>query len=125
MGTWGAGNFDNDSACDYLDSIKFQLIKVIEDCFQTEDETELLDECGDELMASVEILTLLTEHYYGHNPHVEVSEAQRWREKFLRMYDEQLDDYEPQKDYNIERRKIIEDTFNKLEQQARHVEEIE
>lgn len=119
MGAWGTGNFDNDSACDYLDSIKFQLIRVIEDCFPSEDDTDLLDECGDELMASVEILTLLTEHYYGHNPHVEASEARNWKERFLRIYDEQIDDYEPDPEYKIERRTVIVDTFDKLEQQAR------
>jgi hypothetical protein len=124
MGTWGAGNFDNDSACDYLDSIKFQLIRVIEDCFKREDDTDLLDECGDELMASIEILTLLTEHYYGHNPHVEVSEARRWRDTYLRIYDNEMDDSLATLEYQVERRKVIEDTFAKLEQQARRIENL-
>ena len=36
METWGAGNFDNDSAMDYLGEIEEELVTRIEDILQDE-----------------------------------------------------------------------------------------
>jgi hypothetical protein len=63
---------------------------------------------------------LLTEHYYGHNPQVDADVVTAWKEKLLRVYDDEMDDSPATRDYQVERREVIEDTFNKLEGQARH-----
>ena len=41
MGAWGAGNFDNDSAIDYLGEIEEELVTRIEDILQDEDRCAL------------------------------------------------------------------------------------
>jgi hypothetical protein len=124
MGSWGSGNFDSDSACDYLDSIKFQLIQKIEEGFTSLEDADFADDYEHEIMASVDILSLLTEQYYGHNPHVEAQVVQTWKSQFLSIYDQNSEDDEVTLEYQRERRKVIEDTFNKLEEQARKSEEV-
>jgi hypothetical protein len=125
MGTWGSGNFDSDSACDYLDSIKFQLIKKIEDCLAGIDDEDFTDDCENEIMASVDILSLLTEQYYGHHPRVEAQVVRAWKSQFLSLYDQDNEDDELALEYYRQRREVIEDTFNKLEEQARKSEEFD
>jgi hypothetical protein len=124
MGSWGSGNFDNDSACDYLDSIKFQLIRKIEEGFISVEAADFADDYEHEIMASVDILSLLTEQYYGHRPGIEAQVVQAWKSQFLSIYDQNSEDEEVPLEYHRERRKVIEDTFNKLEEQARKSEEV-
>lgn len=45
MGTWGAGNFDNDSALDYKDSIEDEFINRIEEIL-ADDDRSALDEAS-------------------------------------------------------------------------------
>jgi hypothetical protein len=117
MGTWGAGNFDNDAAGDYLDSIKQQLVKAIEDCLAGKTEWSLF-ECGEEqLMPSVDLLCLICEHY-DKSPIVEVETVRGWKQKFLSYYDEVSNDVGAKPDYLVKRRKVIEETFNRLEKLA-------
>jgi hypothetical protein len=81
-----------------------------------------LDDCESEIMASVDILSLLTENYYGNNPHVEAEDVSRWKSQFLTLYDQDNEGDAAEIDYYSQRRKVIEDTFNKLEQQTRNRE---
>jgi hypothetical protein len=124
MGSWGSGNFDSDAACDYLDSLKFQLIRKIEDCLASINDGDLADDCEHEVMASVDILSLLTEQYYGHHPRVEAQVVRTWKVYFLKIYDQNSDDDELALEYHRQRREVIEATFNKLEEQARKSEEV-
>lgn len=125
MGSWGSGNFDNDSACDYLDSIKFQIIRKIEDGFERVEEGDFADDYEHEIMASVDILSLLTEQYYGHHPRVEAQTVRTWKTQFLSIYDQNSEDDEVTLEFYRQRRKVIENTFNKLEEQAQKSEEID
>ncbi len=117
MGTWGPGNFDNDSANDYIDEFSQEMIDKIEGCFATEDGYSL-DEGGEGvLMPTVEILSVLCERCSGLPPEPEV--VVRWKQAYLTNYDDQVDNLEPTPEYKIARRQVIEETFGKLEEQAR------
>lgn len=117
MGTWGAGNFENDGAGDYRDSITYQLIGKIERCFEDEMGYDL-DEGGEaELMPSVAMLVVLCEHCGGHPPKPDVVQA--WREQYLTIYDEQINDLAPDGDFKQDRRLVISTTFYQLEVQSR------
>ena len=112
MGTWGPGNFENDGAGDYRDSITYQLIGKIEECFESEEGYDL-DEGGEaELMPSVAMLVVLCEHCGGHPPTEDV--AQTWKKSYLQIYDDQIEDLAPDPAFRAERRKVIEDTFDQL-----------
>lgn len=117
MGTWGPGNFENDGACDYRDQLLYQLIDKIEECFQSED-GYALDEGGEsELMPSIEILALLCEYCNAHPPKEETVTS--WKERYLTLYDEDIESLAPDPRYRAARRKVIEVTFQRLELQAR------
>ena len=118
MGTWAEGNFDNDGALDYLGDIINQITSNIEDIFKSGTAAGL-DECGEsELMPGVEIISILCEKCNGVPPEVDV--VNRWKKKYLQIYDSQIDKLGADADYKIKRRKIIEDTFNKLLEQSKN-----
>ena len=112
MTTWGPGNFQNDDVLEYVYDIANGMKKVIEDCLADEKRASL-DEDGEAvLMPSVVILSVLCEHCKAAPPEEKI--VREWQEKYLRIYDEQIDGFEPQRAYKIERRKVIEETFEKL-----------
>lgn len=116
MGTWGAGNFENDGALDYLCDLVQRLEKEIKDCFTEENRADL-DEDGEAvLIPSVAILSVLCEKFNVAPPKETV--IKEWRETYLRIYDEQIDNLRPREDYKQERRQVIEETFAKLERIA-------
>ena len=116
MGTWGPENFANDGACDYRDSLSQGLIETIEKCFNDEDASSLDGGGEAELMPSVAMLVVLCEHCGAHPPKVKV--VQEWRNRYLQIYDDQIDGLRPDPDYKIERREIIDQTFQGLQEQA-------
>ncbi|MEO7720119.1 MAG: DUF4259 domain-containing protein [Capsulimonas sp.] len=116
MGTWGAGNFDSDSALDYISSVVDDLEGKIEDLL-TDEERSALDEEGEGvLVPSVAILSALHETVQAPTP--EPANVARWRTQYLAIYDAQIDGLEPDAEYKVERRQVIQDTFDKLEAQA-------
>jgi hypothetical protein len=117
MGAWGPGNFENDGALGYLGDLSKGLIARVNECFADEDQSSL--DLGGEsiLVPNVEILTLLCEHYSGVPP--DESLVAQWRERYLRIYDEQIDDLEPRGDFKDQRRAVIEQTFERLARVAR------
>ena len=113
MGTWGEGNFHNDSARDYLASVIKHHIQTIEDCLGSEQKQKLIN-CGEsKLMPSADILTLLCEAY---NASLPVSEAtvRDWKDSYLEIFDQQIDSYKPEPSYKLKRRNTIEETFEIL-----------
>lgn len=117
MGTWGGGNFENDGALDYLDGVMDGLVAQIEECFETEDGADLDGEGESELVPTVEILSVLHDHFGGKLP--EVSTVEAWKNKYLEIFDDQIDALEPGGDYKKKRRQVIETTFDRLIEQSR------
>lgn len=111
MGTWAAGNFDSDGALDYVAGIVEQLTKTIGSCL--DEGNPDLDEGGEsELMPSVAIIKVLSEHCGAAPPKPDVIDS--WRSQYLAIYDEQIDGLDPDTDYKNERRTTIDRTFTEL-----------
>ena len=73
-----------------------------------------LDEQGEDiLMPSVELLALLYETYGGTFP--EPATVRSWRDLYLTGYDGYIDSLSPRPGYKEERRRAIEQTFDRLE----------
>lgn len=123
MGTWGAGNFDSDDSREFLDETIEKFHKTIEDCLQPENfEVFFLEHFGEPmLMPTVDMIVTLCEHYHS-SPRLEVEKVNYWKELYLRVYDETVDTFGPKAEWKINRRKVIEDTFNKLEALAKEWE---
>ena len=116
MGTWGAGNFQNDSAGDYMDEVSKMFVDRIEECMADGD-CRALDEMGEALiMPSVVILSTLHTHCYGALP--PVGTVRRWKQTYLQVFDDEIDELKPAEGYKEERRAVIESTFATLEAQA-------
>lgn len=116
MGTWGAGNFENDGALDYLGNLVASLIATVNECLADPDRSSL--DLGGEavVMPSVDIIALLCERYDAPAPGESL--VARWHEQYLRIYDEQIDSLDPRPDYKEHRRATIEQTFERLESLA-------
>jgi hypothetical protein len=124
VGRWDDGIFDSDGVLDFVAPIEANLLRTI--VFNLAD-TSLIDEWGDgsphsnnvsRVLASIEILCLICEHA---NIRFFVAKhlVRRWREVALEKFEQDLSWDNCQTpdglDARIERRKVIENTFNRLE----------
>jgi hypothetical protein len=117
MGTWGAGNFQDDGALDYVGGVIDSFVARVEEILADE-ERSLLDEEGEAvLVPSVHLISVIVEASGAAPP--KPAQVQKWRKKYLNIFDEEIGDLEPDGGFEAERRQVIEDTFAKLEQQAR------
>src|SRR5262249_31322174 len=106
MGTWGAGNFDNDSALDYMGEVEEELVRRIEDILADEDRCALDEDGEGVLMPTLEMLSVLHEQCHLGLPERET--VQRWKAQYLAVFDDQIDGLDPKPGYKEARRAIIE-----------------
>lgn len=92
MGTWDAGNFDNDDAMDQLGGLVSEMVQKIEFAIDNEllepDETQ-----GVWLPCQVEILTLFAQRFNVTLPSVET--ITRWRDEYIEVWEGYIDELEP------------------------------
>ncbi|NYE93889.1 hypothetical protein FHU41_000110 [Psychromicrobium silvestre] len=115
MGTWDAGNFDNDDAMDQLGGLVSEMVQKIEFAIDNEllepDETQ-----GVWLPCQVEILTLFAQRFNVTLPSVET--ITRWRDEYIEVWEGYIDELEPDPDYRRERRTVLDSTFNDAIQES-------
>lgn len=117
MGTWGAGNFSSDGALDYLGEMIDNLTNHVQSLLNKGTFADL-DECGEsELMPSVHIISLLCEHCNGAPPKQDMIAS--WRAQYLQRFDTQIDALGADLEFKNERRAVISNTFETLEQQSK------
>ena len=115
MGTWDTGIFDNDEALDYVSELLDSLAGNISEFCDGDDPD--LGEGEGKVLPSVAIIQLLSEHCSAAPPKPE--QVERWRQRYLHIYDEQIDDFEPEPKFKSARREIISRAFQKLETSAK------
>ena len=109
----GVDNFDNDGARGYLKMLTTQQVATIT-AVAADDERLALDEDGESLfMPSVEVLALLCERYDVAPPRP--AKVRQWHEKYLAVYDRDIDSLGLPASFKTARRKVIEKTFRWLE----------
>ena len=113
MGTWGAGNFQNDQSLDWLWSdVQKPLIEKLNSETAKHDESS-----GEEIMAAVEVLAVLCEQLNADPP--KPLEVTAWRDAYLRAWESYIDASDPKPGYKEERRAVIVNTFERLLKTAR------
>jgi hypothetical protein len=113
MSTFAEHNFGNDGAMEYLAMLTAKLVATITE-IMADPERMGLDEDGESmLMPSVEILALLCERYDAMPPRPPT--VRQWSQKYLKMYDQSIDDVCSDADYKAARRKVVDHTFRWLE----------
>jgi hypothetical protein len=113
---WQPGNFDSAGANQFLGELIDDLCESIEEILDDDERFALDDDAEYILMPSVELIALLCERYNTKPP--KVKKIQKWRKKYLKMYDAQIDALEPPGDYKAKRRQVIDKTFAWLESVA-------
>jgi uncharacterized Zn-finger protein len=117
MGTWGEENFSNDGALAFVEEVVAQLVERIEGCFASETGAHLDQQGETVLMPAVDIIAALCEHCHAVPP--PLPHIQRWHTTYLQHYDAQIDTFNPDPEFKVARRQVIEATFRALEQHAR------
>jgi hypothetical protein len=119
MGTWGPGNFDSDQARDYVGNLAQGLERYIQGILDHQPQgtgdycQASLDELGESrLMPSVAILIALHETFRAGVPRPET--VADWRDRYLRVYDDEIDKLAPRPGFKEQRRQVIADTFGRL-----------
>ena len=118
MGTWGVGNFDDDDARNFLDSLIRQLKESIEASLIPDNlkQPSFLEKYGDsKVVPAIDIICTLCEHY-DNPPSLELATVENWREIYLQVYDDMVGSYGTELEYEKERRKAVADTFERLEE---------
>lgn len=122
MGTWGPGNFDDDTVADGLSEITDDLITKIAEVFSDEDDdTELEpDEWGGAMVpAWLELLTDIGSGGRVGATFPPVATIESWRDRYLRVWEEYIDELDPDEDYRAERRQVLDTTFQRAVELAR------
>lgn len=125
MGTWGAGNFENDDAAEYLIGLCKLLVEQIRSILAQPQLLQPDETDSDVMMANVEILAVLGSNI-GKTSNDEIGhltfpfplpgseEVERWKHDYLEVWDGYIDQLGPSEDYKKRRRRIIVDTFDHL-----------
>lgn len=95
MGTWGPGNFDDDTAADHLSSVSARLVEEIEAAMAGDPVALEPDEyAGVAVPCNVELLALLAEQKWAVSlPHRETVLA--WKETYLAVWDRTIEGLSP------------------------------
>jgi hypothetical protein len=134
MGTWGPGNFENDCAAEYLQDLCRPMVAQIEAAAANPSSIEPDEYDSDIMMANVEILACLSEHLGRYTrgkipdflyPIVVPSPEtiMEWKRVYLEVWDEYIDQLKPKPEYKRKRRKVIVDSFDRLERVSRTLTE--
>ncbi|MFD4031229.1 DUF4259 domain-containing protein [Streptomyces sp. NPDC058637] len=115
MGTWGAGNFDNDTAADHLSVLADRLVTEIAEAMAGDPvELEPDEYWGVTVPCDLELLLVLDRQgWVGVSlPAPEV--IRTWQETFLAVWERTIDALEPKPAYKDERRAVLNKTFEQL-----------
>ncbi|NMM90883.1 DUF4259 domain-containing protein [Rhodococcus sp. SRB_17] len=120
MGTWGSGNFDDDTAADHLSDLTGRLVDEV----TTAMSGDLVDIEPDEYWGVAVPCNLELLHLIAQQRHVGVSLPDPetivgWKVRFLAVWDGAIDGLEPKPDYKVQRREVLVRTFDQLAEVAR------
>lgn len=113
MGTWAHGNFDNDTALDWLDDITGQLLDEIAEAMESPELLEADELDADLVPCRIELLCAMAEK--GMPPQwPDVQLLAQWKQIFLQAWDCSIDELEPSEEYKRERRATLVATFDRM-----------
>ncbi|MFI8434235.1 DUF4259 domain-containing protein [Streptomyces sp. NPDC079020] len=124
MGTWGSGNFESDTAMDYLSSFIDRLVAEVAEVMDGDPvEIEPDEYWGVAVPCQLELLTVLTRAGHTSDTLLRPEQVEKWKKQFIPVWERTIDDLGPSRDYKEERRAVLVRTFDQLaEAAAAHVE---
>lgn len=117
MGTWAHGNFDNDTALDWLAEITGTLLNEIQEAMNSPESLEADEWDGDTVPCKIELLCVMNEN--GMTPTwPEKATLEGWKATYLDVWDSSIDELDPDPDYKLQRRATLVKTFDRMLQCA-------
>ncbi|QEH34859.1 hypothetical protein OJF2_34040 [Aquisphaera giovannonii] len=125
MGTWDAGNFDGDDPREFLADMVARWERIVDRTLAGEPVDEVagfrfqpgFEALDGAVMPTVEILIAVAEKLpCDHLP--DPDKVAAWRSGAMRIYDAEIDLFEPDEEYKVGRRAVIEATFARLAELA-------
>ncbi|MEV0891353.1 DUF4259 domain-containing protein [Promicromonospora sp. NPDC050262] len=115
MGTWGPGNFDDDTAADHLSRLTDQLATEVAEAMAGDPVGLEPDEYwGVAVPANLELLAVLARTHYVGVLLPEVATLETWKSTFLEIWDGSIDGLEPSEAFKEARRSVLVRTFDDL-----------
>ncbi|MFD7658060.1 hypothetical protein ACFV4N_29155, partial [Actinosynnema sp. NPDC059797] len=100
MGTWGTGNYDNDTAADHLGTRTGGLIEEIAEYFAGDPVELEPDEYGGVVVpGAVELLCLIAEQGWVGAALPPPDVAREWKRRYLEVWEATIDELEPSPEY--------------------------
>jgi len=112
VGTWAAGNFDNDAALDYAQQVADRLMDQIETTLASEHGMAPDERDSARMVAGVELVWLIGRHVRLSLPTAEA--VAYWRDEYLAVWDRHIDGLQPAPGFKEQRRAVIAVTFDRL-----------
>ncbi|MFD4996613.1 DUF4259 domain-containing protein [Streptomyces buecherae] len=115
MGTWGSGNFENDTSADHLSEVIDRLVGEVADAMAGDPvELEPDEYRGNTVPCDLELLYVLTRAGYGARrlPAPEVIEG--WKDHFIAVWERTIDGLDPSAGFTERRRAVLVRTFDQL-----------
>jgi hypothetical protein len=115
MGTWGAGNFDSDTAADHLAMVVDRLVTEVAEAMAGDPVRIEPDEYwGVAVPCNLELLHLIARQGFVGAVLPDVATIETWKAAFLGVWDATIDGLEPTPQYKAERRAVLVRTFDQL-----------
>ena len=115
MGTWGAGNFDSDTAADHLGDLVGRLTAEVTEAMAGDPvELEPDEYWGVTVPCNLELLLVLARQGWVGVTLPPPEAIRAWQEKFLAVWEATIDGLEPKPAYKDERRAVLNETFERL-----------
>lgn len=113
MGTWSHGNFDNDTALDWLADITGQLIDEIAEALDSPEALQAGESESDLVPCRIELLCAIAEGSM-HPLWPDLQTLEQWKATYLQAWDQSIDELEPEEGYKQDRRIAIIETFDRM-----------
>ena len=125
MGTWGHGNFENDSAADHLAELTRRLINEITEAMKDPAELEPDEHWGCAVPVNIELLNLFASREWDGGLVPEPSVVEQWKSTFMTAWEGSIDGLQPVPGFKEKRRAVLVATFDELLAHARRTHEEE
>ncbi|CAL9576185.1 hypothetical protein SUDANB171_04918 [Streptomyces sp. enrichment culture] len=115
MGTWGSGNFESDTARDYLSSFMDQLVAEVAEVMDGDPVAIEPDEYwGVAVPCQLELLHVLIRAGHASDTPLRPEVVEKWKTHFMAVWERTIDGLEPSREYKDERRAVLVRTFDRL-----------
>jgi hypothetical protein len=122
MGTWGHGNFEDDTAADHLSEITGRLVNEITEAMSNPSELAPDEYWGCAVPCNIEILSLIASKNWTGTILPDPMTIEEWKSIYMTTWEDYIDELEPELEYKTQRHQLLVKTFDDLLAHAKRSE---